>query len=54
MKKHKTNKAKRVSSSCENNGSCPHCTGNRTFQSKKEEQRIESFYEDDPDKEEND
>ncbi len=35
MKSRKTNKAKKISNSCKNNGSCPWCSGNRTFSNKK-------------------
>jgi uncharacterized protein YabN with tetrapyrrole methylase and pyrophosphatase domain len=35
MKKRKTNRAKKVSSQCRNNGSCPWCRGNRTFSTEK-------------------
>lgn len=44
MKKHKTNKAKRVSRSCRNNGYCYHCVGNRTYQSKKGKQLNDEYY----------
>ena len=35
MKKHKTNKAKRVDSQCKNNGACPACKSNRLHQQNK-------------------
>lgn len=35
MKKRKTNKAKRFSNSCRNNGTCEHCKENRTYQAVK-------------------
>jgi hypothetical protein len=36
-------KSKAFDRTCRNHGSCPYCEGNRTFQSEKELQRIESF-----------
>jgi hypothetical protein len=36
-------KSKRFDRTCRNHGKCPYCEGNRTFQSEKELQRIESF-----------
>lgn len=35
MKKRRTNRAKQVSHQCRNNGTCPWCTGNRTYSTKK-------------------
>lgn len=40
MKKRKTNKAKRVDNSCRNHGSCAFCSGNRLYQAKKENDRV--------------
>lgn len=42
MKKRKTNKAKRVDSTCKNNGSCSYCRGNRLHQVKKELERTKN------------
>lgn len=39
MKNRKTNKGKRVSSSCRNHGSCPACKSNRLHQVNKEIER---------------
>jgi hypothetical protein len=36
-------KSKAFDRTCRNHGKCPYCEGNRTFQSEKELQRIESF-----------
>jgi len=36
-------KSKRFDRTCRNHGKCPYCEGNRTFQSEKELQRVESF-----------
>jgi hypothetical protein len=36
-------KSKAFDRTCRNHGKCPYCEGNRTFQSEKEFQRIESF-----------
>lgn len=35
MKTRKTNKAKTLDSRCRNNGTCPHCLGNRLAQVKR-------------------
>ena len=53
MKKRKTNKAKRSVSCCKNNGDCCFCKGNRTYQTRKEEQKstYEEFIEDEEQKE---
>ncbi len=39
----KTNKAKRGSDACRNHGSCSWCRGNRTYQTRKELERILSY-----------
>ena len=36
-------KSKAFDRTCRNHGKCPYCEGNRTFQSEKELQRVESF-----------
>jgi hypothetical protein len=36
-------KSKAFDRTCRNHGKCPYCEGNRTFQSEKEIQRVESF-----------
>jgi hypothetical protein len=38
-------KSKAFDRTCRNHGKCPYCEGNRTFQSEKELQRVESFRE---------
>jgi hypothetical protein len=36
-------KSKAFDRTCRNHGKCPYCEGNRTFQSEKELQRVDSF-----------
>lgn len=37
MKPRRSNRAKRISHGCRNNGTCPHCTGSRTHANRRAE-----------------
>lgn len=42
MSKHKCDCAKRVDATCRNHGSCPHCRGSRTYQTRREGEAAQS------------